>query len=88
MTMASIGPESAALYGLSVIKNCGIYQDGITNSNEKTIRVGVTYERLKEANRVNRRMLVTQVASECPVSRNFVRKIECELVIHGRCRPP
>jgi hypothetical protein len=85
--MACIEPEHAALYGLSVNSNGGIYQHGGTHSIEKKLSVAATYQRLKETNGGNRPEL-TQVARHCSVSRNFVRKIEQELVVHGRVLHP
>jgi hypothetical protein len=85
--MACIGPEYAALHGLSVNKNGGTYQHGGASSIDKKLTVAASYQHLKEANGGKRPQL-TQVASVCSVSRNFVRKIENELVVHGRVLHP
>jgi hypothetical protein len=86
-TMACIGPEYAALHGLTVNKNGGTYQHGGASNIDKKLEIAVSYQRLRETNGGNRALL-TQVASACSVSRNFVRKIEKELEAHGRVLHP
>jgi hypothetical protein len=87
MTLASVRLERTALHSLSVNNNGRTCQRGATNSIEKKIQVAVTYERLKEASGGSRPM-PAQVVSDCAVSRNFVRKIESELVVHGKVLHP
>jgi hypothetical protein len=86
--MACIGPEYVALHGLSVNKNGGTYQHGGASSIDKKLAVAaVNYQCLKEANGGNIPQ-ITQVDSVCSMSRNFVRNIENEMVVHGRVLHP
>jgi hypothetical protein len=65
-------------------------EDGIEEDEYYALRPSGTRAAdfcLKEANGCKRPQL-TQVASVCSVSRNFVRKIQNELVVHGRVLHP
>jgi hypothetical protein len=85
--MAALGPEQAALYGISMNENNGICSHGYAFDVEKKLSVKVSYQRFKEANRGLRPNL-THVARDCEVSPDYMKKIENELRNHGRVVHP
>ena len=81
--MTVIQAANAASYGLSVNKTRGSYRHGISYSIEKKIKVAECYIRLKEEKKGGRPNL-SEIARTCSVSDKFVKKIEEELLVHGR----
>ena len=75
MTMATIGPEQVALYGLSTNKNNGIYSHGVKFDVMKKLSVEESYQHFKEANGGLGPNL-NHIAHDCNVSPNYMKKIE------------
>jgi hypothetical protein len=79
--------EQAALYGLSIHENNGIYNNGYKFDVEKKLSVKANYQHFKEAN-VGLRPNLTHIARYCKVSPNYMNKINNEMCNHGRVLYP
>ena len=85
--MTTITPDIAARYGLAMNQNNGTYKPGVSYGIERKLEVAGVYLRHKDENQGSRPK-ISDVATECHVSTKIVRKIEAELVTHGRVMDP
>ena len=81
--MTTVDPESAAQYGLAVNQNHGLYQRRASYSIEKKMEVAEVYRSHEKASNGGRPNL-TNGAVICRVGRNFVAKVQNELLVFGR----
>jgi hypothetical protein len=86
--MGDIDRLQAASYGLSVNQNGGVYHNGSSYDVEK-IRIENTYVKLLgELPQGRFRPNLLEVARQCQVDEKTLRKIEGELIQHGRVQAP
>jgi hypothetical protein len=81
--MTTVDPEFAAQNGLAVNENHGLYQRGAFYIIEKKLEVAVVYRSHEKASKGGRPNLA-KGAVICRVRRNFVAKVQNELLVFGR----